>query len=274
MQFMPNHGHILARLHRLGVAFSALVFALMLGIVLSTGSAGAAPTVGVLGAAAPAAPSCPDNCQALARTTGFQVAIGQTKSPFVVPYSGRLVAWSIKLGAPSSKPAEGSSESQLSFFNDEFGASSARVSVLKPIVKKIKKGKPIYELKSQSPVEELEQFFGTTTTFTLAQPLTVKRNQIIGLTIPTWAPALAVAQGPQSVWQASRNRARCGLKPDTALEDTLAGRSHEVIGADRAYGCSYKTARILYSATIVKNPSAPAPKDPNKDTADPKEPTT
>jgi len=271
MQFMADDANLFARLHRLGVAFSAVVFAATCGIALSTGSAGAAPTVGVLGAAVPAAPSCPENCQALAQTTGFQVAIDETKSPFVVPYSGKLVAWSIKLGAPSSKPAEGSSESQLGFFNDEFGTASARVSILKPIMKKVKQGKPIYQLKSQSPVEELEPYFGTTTTFTLAAPLTVKQNQIVALTIPTWAPALAVGQGGQSLWQASRTRARCGLKPDTALEDTKAGRPHEEVGAQRAYGCSYKTARILYSATVVKNPTAPAPKDPNKESKDPAE---
>ena len=137
-------------------------------------------------------------------------------------------------------------------------------------MKKVKQGKPIYKLKAQSPVEELEQYFGTTTTFTLAAPLTVKQNQIVALTIPTWAPALAVGQGGQSLWQASRNRTRCGLKPDTALEDTKAGRPHEIIGADRAYGCSYKTARILYSATVVKNPTAK--RDPSRRSKDPKDP--
>lgn len=261
---MGYEADLVARLHRLGVAFSAVVLAATFGILISTGSAGAAPTVGVLGAAAPAAPACPQNCQAIAKTTGFQVAIGKGKSPFAVPYRGKLVAWSIKLGSPSSKAADGATESQLGFFNDEFGDSSARVSVLKPIGKKVKKGKPIYKLKAQSPVEELQEFFGTTTTFTLSQPLNVKKNQIVALTIPTWAPALSVGQGGKSVWQASRKRSRCGLKPKSALEDTQAGRPHESVGALRAYGCRYKTARILYSATVVKSPSAPGPKKPGK----------
>ena len=272
--------HPFARPHRLGVALSATVFAAVLGIAVSTGAADAAPTVGVLGAATPAEPACPTNCQAIAKTTGFQTAIGDAEDPFEVPYRGKIVAWSIKLGAPSSKPAEGSTESQLNFFNDEFGTSSARLSVLKPIAKKVKQGKPIYKLKTSSPVEELQEYFGTTTTFTLASPITVKEGQIVALTIPTWAPALAVSQGGQSVWQASRNRSRCALKADTALEDTQAGKPHEAAGTDRAYGCTYKTARILYSATVVKSPTAPAekpeknPKDEEEAAQNPKEPKT
>ena len=259
MGSMGQHGHISARLHRLGVVFAAIVFAVVAGIAFGTGTATAAPRVAVLGAAAPAAPACPINCQAIARTTGFQVAIDAAKSPFVVPYTGKVVAWSIKLGAPSSKAVEGESQSQLSFFNDEFGASSARLSVLKPVMKKVKQGKPIYKLKAQAPVELLEPYFGTTSTFTLKAPIKVKQNQILALTIPTWAPALSVGQSGQSVWQASRKRSRCGTSPKTALEDTRAGRAQEAIGRDRAYGCVYKTARILYSATIVKSPNAKAP---------------
>jgi hypothetical protein len=46
----------------------------------------------------------------------------------------------------------------------------------------------------------------------------------------------------------------------------MAGRSQETVGADRAYGCVYKTARILYSATVVKDPNqaAPPPKKKKK----------
>ncbi len=259
MGLMGQDGHLSARLHRLGVVFAAVVFAVVVAIALGTGTAKAAPQVAVLGAAAPAAPACPTNCQALARTTGFQISIGAVKSPFVVPYTGKIVAWSIKLGVPASKPAEGESESQLSFFNSKFGAPSARLSVLKPVMKKVKQGKPIYKLKAQAPVEPLEQYFGTTTTFTLQAPIKVKQNQILALTIPTWAPALAVGQGGQSIWQASRKKSRCGNTPKSALADTLAGRPQETVGGDRAYGCVYKTARILYSATIVKSPNAAAP---------------
>jgi hypothetical protein len=246
---MDREVHAFARLRRLwlGVAGGVLAGTLALAI----GTAGAAPQVAVLGAAAPATPACPESCQAVARTTGFQVSIGDAQNPFVVPYRGKIVAWSIKLGAPSATDAQ--------FFNERFGPAEVRLAVLKPVMKKIKQGKPIYRLKKQTPVERVADYFGTTTTFALQQPLTVKQNQVIGLSVPTWAPGLALNQGGQTVWTASRKRTSCGNEQKTALEDTLAGRAQDVLGSNRAYGCSYKTARILYSATVVKDPNATPP---------------
>jgi hypothetical protein len=256
---MPTHAF--PRLHRAGVVFATAVFACTLAVAIGTGSALAAPQVTVLGAAAPATPACPTSCQAVARTTGFQTRIGAGMNPFLVPYRGRIVAWSIKLGAPSTKVNPNTNESDVGYFNRIFGESQARLSVLKPIQKKIKQGKPIYKLKSQSPIERLQSFFGTTTTFTLQSPLRVKPGQVVAISVPTWAPALALSQGGSSVWAASRKKQRCATSgnQERDLADVLAGRSQETVGADRAYGCVYKTARILYSATVVKDPNQPAP---------------
>ncbi len=226
------------------MVLATAVFAVALAVTVGSGSAKAAPTVTVLGAAAPAVPSCPDSCQAIGRTTGVQLSIGKTKSPFVVPYSGSIVAWSIKLSTPSPK--------QIEFFDDFFGGSpSARLSVLKPVMKQVKRGKPIYRLKSQTPVEELTSFLGTTTTFALQRPLRVKQNQVVALTVPTWAPAFAVNLGGKTAWMASRKRKKCNK-----AADIKAGGAQQALGKDRAYGCVYKTARLLYSATVVKNPKA------------------
>jgi hypothetical protein len=205
-------------------------------------SASAAPKTAVLGAAAPATPSCPDSCQAIGKTTGFQTTIGKTKSPFAAPFPGRIVAWSIKLSQPTSK--------QMEFFEDFFGGPpQARLSVLKPIMKKIKAGNPVYELKAQSPVEELNSFLGTTTTFALQDPLKVKEGHIVALTVPTWAPAFAVGLGGNTAWQASRKRTKCNK-----AADIKAGTAQQGLNKGRTYGCTYKTARLLYSATVVARP--------------------
>ncbi len=256
MTSMASHSHVHARLHKLGVLGAVIVFAAALAIAIGTGIAGAAK-VTVLGAAAPANPACPnDPCQVIARATGFQVSIGKAKGPFVVTERGKIVAWSIKLAAPNAE--------QVDFFNDTFGESMARISVLKPIQKQIKQGKPIYKLKAQSPPESLAPFFGQTTTFTLKTPLTVKPNQIVGLSVSSWAPTFSVNHGGQTVWQASRKSGQCAIKGSQGeiLEQTLDGRAHEAAGSERSYGCSYKTARLLYSATVVKNPAAKAPAKP------------
>ena len=104
MKFMGLDAHVLARLHKLGIVAAIAVFAAVLTIAMATGDAGAAPRIVVVGAATPAVPSCPTNCQAVGKTTGFQTSITGSKSPFVVPFRGRVVAWSIKTGAPSTKP--------------------------------------------------------------------------------------------------------------------------------------------------------------------------
>jgi len=256
MKLMGSHAHAYARLHSLSIAIALSVFVAVLAVAIGTGSAGAAPRVLVLGAAAPATPACPANCQAVGKTTGFQLAITGAKNPFVVPFRGRIVAWSIKTGAPSTKPnPNNNNQSDYEFFNKTFGgAPKARLSVLKPIMKEIRAGHPIYKLKSQSPVEELADFLGQTTTFTLDTPLRVKPNNIVALTVPTWAPAFAINQSANTKWKASRKRGKCNN-----TEDILAGNPQEAVGSQRSYGCTYSTARLLYSATVVADPNQAPP---------------
>lgn len=258
MKLMDRDVHAHARLHRLSIWIAGAVFAALLAIVLGLGSAGAAPRIAVLGAATPAAPSCPNNCQAVGKTTGFQVNIAGTKNPFVVPFRGKIVAWSIKTGAPSTKPnPQNNNQSDMDFFNKSFGGNpKAGIAVLKPINKAIRAHSPVYKLKGQSPVEDLSDVLGQTTTFTLSQPLRVKAGQVVALSVPTWAPAFAVSQSADTVWQASRPKDKC-----TNTSDILSGTAHTDIGSQRLYGCSYKTARLLYSATVVADPAA-APKKP------------
>ena len=260
MKVMGSHAHAHARLHRLSIATALAVFVAALAALLGTGFAGAAPRMVVLGAAASATPSCPTNCQAVGKTTGFQTMITGQKSPFSVPFRGRVVAWSIKTGAPSTRPnPNNNNQSDLEFFNKTFGGQPrARISVLKPIMKEIKAGRPIYRLKSQSPVEDLSQFLGQTTTFTLDAPLRVKPNNVVALTVPTWAPAFAINQAATTKWQASRKRGKCNN-----TEDILAATPQEAVGSDRVYACTYSTARLLYSATVVADPT-PAPTTPPK----------
>jgi hypothetical protein len=251
----------LARLRRLALAVVVAATAGLLAAVLGAGSAGAALRVVVLGAATPATPSCPTTCQAIGKTTGFQTSITGARNPFVVSFRGRVVAWSIKTGAPSTKPnPNNDNQSDFDFFTKTFGGSpKARISVLKPIMKKVKQGKPIYKLKSQSPVEDLSPYLGQTTTFTLDTPLRVKPNNIVALTVPTWAPAFAINQSANTKWQASRKKGKCN-----ATADILAGTPQDAQGSLRAYGCTYNTARLLYSATVVADPNQKPASPPKK----------
>lgn len=237
---------------------AALVGMLALS-ALGAGVASAAktplPKLVVLGASSvTAAPACPaDPCQAIGKVTGFQTTIGKSAPPFVAPFDGRIVAWSIKLSLPTDK--------QTTFFNDFYGGKpSARVSILKPV----KKPRGAYKLRSQSPVEQLTDVMGQTTTFTLKTPLTVRTGQIVGLTVPTWAPVFAIGLPKGNAWLSSRATGKC-----TDPDDIKAGTGQEALGTIRKYGCKYTTARLLYSATMIRGTVAPPPKKPTKPTKTP-----
>lgn len=195
----------------------------------------------VLGAAKPVPASCPQDCLVEARVTGFQTMIEERRDPFRVPNHGRIVAWSIKLGTPAKEDAK--------HFNQRFGGSQARLAVLKPV--KLRKGKRGYRLLRQGPIENLGPFFGETTTFGLQRPLRVRKGNVIALTIPTWAPAFAVGQDAR--WRASRARSRaegpCSLKG--GLANLKAGGPQIRKGTERRYACSYRGARLLYSARFI-----------------------
>ena len=51
---------------------------------------------------------------------------------------------------------------------------------------------------------KLEKYFGKTAQFPLATTIPVKKGDIVALTVPTWAPALALGFGNNTSWRASR----------------------------------------------------------------------
>jgi hypothetical protein len=182
----------------------------------------------------PGAASCPDNCFAVSRTTGYQAKIGATRGPMTVPTDGYLVAWTIALGKPG--------ERQTRFFEERLGgASSAYISVLAP-------GDRLNSrVVAHGSARKLERFFGTTVQFPLPRPLRVRKGQVVALTVPTWAPALAVGLGGDTSWRASRGRGQC---------DDSGVQTAQERGATTQYYCLYRTARVAYSATLVTSPYA------------------
>lgn len=204
-------------------------------------SAGARVTV-VLGKTSnPPDPACPTDtpqnpCQAVGHVTAFQTNNGQQINPYRVRFDGRVVAWSITLSEPTN--------SQRAFFNGLFGQPpEARIAILKRLPGSSPKK---YFLLRQSAIRVLSPYLGNTVRFRLGKPLRVKRNNIVALTIPTWAPAFAVGLSDENKWRASRARGACG----PAQQRT--GRPHQVVKSKRVYGCQYRTSRLLYTATVVK----------------------
>lgn len=189
-------------------------------------------------------------CLVVSRTSGFQSRIGTIKSPDVIPRAGRIVAWTISLGNPTSADTK--------YFNEhEGGEAEAALGILEPIRpkrlprKSKKKGKAptpevTYKLVAQTPLVKLEPYFGITAQFPLETSIAVRKGDLVVLTAPTWAPALALSQGKTTTWRASRPKSGCTM----TSEPTAQIRT----GVVRHYACEYVEARLTYSATLISTP--------------------
>ncbi len=213
---------------------------IVLILVLLPGSAASASRkVTVLGQTrSTPKPACPTSpCEAVGSVSGFQTRAGRAKNPFVAPYNGKVVAWSLTLSKPKA--------SQQTFFNNFYGSPpEARLGVVSQVPDK---SPPRYQMLRQSPTMVLTSYLGRTVTFALDEPLSVKKGEIVVLTIPTWAPSFAVGLDDSSGWRASRKSGAC-----TKTADIKQSRPQQKVGSNKQWGCFYKTARLLYTATLVK----------------------
>jgi hypothetical protein len=208
-----------------------------LALVLPAAAPATLSEVGVIGATTPAtAPSCPASpCLAVSRTTGFQVKVGSARNVLSSPRSGTIVAWTITLGKPNA--------TQVKFFNaNEGGPSEAGIS----IVRAVRNAKLTYKLIAQSPMVKLEPYFGQTAQFPLETTIPIKKGDVVALTVPSWAPALALGFGNDTSWRASRPKKGC--------TSTSSQTTQTTVGSSAQYYCLYQTARLTYSATLVSTP--------------------
>jgi hypothetical protein len=187
------------------------------------------------------AADCPTNCQAIAQVSGMQVQLGGINNPFRVNKPGYVVAWTVRLGSPDA--------SQVSFFKTSYGSvPQARLSVLSSLHKGHQ-----FKLVAQSDLFKLEPYFGSTPTFVLKAPLRMHTNEVLGLTVPTWVPAFAHGLNSHDAWRSSHSGSACtAANPSPGAQQTLK--------SVKVYGCLYRTARLLYSATFVPDPTPPKKK--------------
>jgi hypothetical protein len=193
-----------------------------------------------LGSGASAAKSnCPnDPCEAIGRVTGYQGRSGSVRNPFRIPRSGKIVAFTVTLARVTPQ--------QTDFFNGLYGSPPrVRLSILRR--GKTRRTRLSHRLIRQSRSYNVQRYLGSTPTFALDEPLVVKRNYIVALTVPTWAPAFAFSGLPASNWwRSSRRSGDCRNATQRAAQQRVGGK--------RNYGCTYRRARLLYTATYVPDP--------------------
>jgi hypothetical protein len=221
----------------LTLAAAASSLLLLIGLSAGTSAAKVGKTTVILGSTSTVPdPSCPElPCQAVGSVTGFQVDNGQTKLPFLVPHDGTIKSWTLTLAQPTN--------SQRSFFNGFFGTPpEARLAILRRIPGT---NPPRYNLRRQGSIKVLSPYLGQTVKF--GSSLKVEKGDIVGITVPTWAPTFSQGLPSNNVWRASRAPGTC-----TNSTDIRQGEPQQTVGKRATYGCRYTTARLLYTATLVE----------------------
>lgn len=191
-----------------------------------------------------AVPACPTSpCLAVSRTTGYQAKVGENRGLMTVPANGRIVAWTIGLSKPNA--------AQVKFFTSQLGGpAQAGITVLKV-------GRYLRDtVKAQGPLVSLAPYFGSFAQFPLATAIPVLKGDLIALTVPTWAPALQVGLTGDTSWRASRPRNKC--------KDNKTQTAQLNVGDKEQYFCLYRTARLVYTATLITYPKKTAPADSKK----------
>jgi hypothetical protein len=216
------------------------VAALLLSLLLPAGASARTVELGLDAERTVGTPSCPSSpCLAITRTTGFQLNLGAKRNPFVAPRTGRITAFTMRLGKPTA--------AQIKFFDDQSGGKAqARIAILRP-ERAQRPGQKRYRLNAQSDPFPLDKYFGQTAQFPLYTSLLVRKGWVVALTVPTWAPALMVNGLDNTFsWRSSRVKP-CSENPERQPPHTTAGSIRE-------YFCTYRPARLTYSVTLVSTP--------------------
>lgn len=173
--------------------------------------------------------------------TGYQdSAVNTRNNPYRIRRDGRITAFTVKLG----KVTSGEPTAQKEFFDGRFDAPAAvQLTIVRPGNKKRRRND--HRVISASKVYPVDDYFGSAPTFVLSEPLRVRRGHVVALTIPTWAPVLAVNRPRTSFWRSSRPKGECGDDQRNA-PDSVQERKDLA-----TWGCNYRRERLLYTATYV-----------------------
>ncbi len=174
----------------------------------------------------------------LVGTTVYQTRVGTNRSPMVVPANGRIVAWTIALAKLK--------KDQIALAVDGWGGESAAQITILTRRKATRKKKGGAIVVNQGEARKLEPYFGKTVQFPLLRSIRVTKGQVLALSVPTWAPVLAIGLDRSTTYKASRAKGGC---------DDFTGQTVQLpLKQFSPYYCDYDGARVAYSVTIVTDP--------------------
>lgn len=204
-----------------------------------------------------AAPACPKGVQPsqcfiiLTRTTAIQAASDGVAYPTTVKHNGWIVSFTVGLSKLSSNTT--TEKKYLHLLDTAYnGTPQMALTVLKP-----GPGNR-YTVAAQSQTFHLIPFLGQVLqeplslppSFTQFTALPVKKGEVIGLSIPTWAPVLSYNLNASKF---SYRQSRSGNCKNAASTET----AQMSVGATARYICSYTGTRVQYTATEITNSQYP-----------------
>lgn len=203
------------------------------------------------------APTCPQGTTAssckivLTRTTAVQGMANGLLNPTKVTKAGWIVAFTVGLSKLSSSP-----KTELTYLrglDSQYGGTpQVALTVLKPGPQNK------YTVAAESATYHLIPFLGQVVQEPLSLPpafatftaLPVVPGEVVGLTVPTWAPVLSYALTASKYSYRQSRTANCQNPPGTQTAQTT-------VGMNTRYVCSYSGTRVEYSATEVVNQPYP-----------------
>jgi hypothetical protein len=204
-----------------------------------------------------ATPACPsgvalaDCVIVLTRTTAVQTETNGLLNPTRVTKDGWIVAFTVGLSNLTSNAK--TELGLLKGLDAKYGGPPQIVlSVLKPGPKNK------YTVVAQSPTFHVLPYLGSVLQQPLSLPpafstmtaLPVKKGEVVGLTVLTWAPVLTYNLTASKYTYRQSRRANCIHAAGTQTAQTTLNESQQ-------YLCTYTGTRVQYSATEVVNQPYP-----------------
>jgi hypothetical protein len=203
------------------------------------------------------APSCPSGVSPaqcfiiLTRTTAVQSVADGVLNPTKVKKAGWIVAFTVGLSKLSS-----SAKTEASYLHTLDSAYGGTPQVALTVLKPGPQNK--YTVAAQSAVYHLIPFLGQVLQEPLSLPpafstltaLPVVPGEVVGLTVPTWAPVLSYNL---SATQFAYRQSRMTNCKNAAGTQT----AQMTVGASARYLCNYTGTRVEYSATEIVNQPYP-----------------
>lgn len=187
----------------------------------------------------------------LTRTTALQTMTSGVLNPTVVKKPGWVVAFTLGLSKLSTN-----NKTELTYLHEldkaYGGTPQAALTVLRP------GANHKYTVAAQSATYHLIPFLGQVLQEPLSMPpaftaltaLPVKAGDVIGLTVPTWAPVLSYNLSNTRYSYRQSRKANCKNAAGSETAQTT-------VGASSQYLCNYTGTRVEYSATEIVNQPYP-----------------